>query len=222
MVNIDFSNLRLPNVSRFIKLFMLADLLLLAGWGLVNPVFSIFVIQQISGATLVTVGALSAIYFIPKAILQIPISLFLDSTKGEKDDFYSMIIGLMIISISVFSLMIAKEVWHVYLIELTKAVGFAFYVPPWNAIFSRHLDKDHAVFDWALHSSVAGGSMGIAGFLGGVIAKAAGFNLLFLVVGLMSLLSAGVVLFAPDVILPRKTSSEVKHVPLIVNENKRI
>jgi len=219
-INIDFSNLSFPNVNKFIKLFMFADFLLLAGWGLINPIFALFVIQDISGATLLTVGILSAIYFIPKSIFQIPISLFLDKTRGEEDDFYSLVIGSMIIAGSVFSFMLATEVWHVYLIQFFKAVGFAFYVPPWNAIFSRHLDKNHTAFDWALHSSVAGFSMGVGGFLGGLVANAAGFDVVFLIVGFMALSTAGVILFAPNIILPRKTTAEGRHVPPIIRYDK--
>ena len=56
--------------------------------GIVAPMFAIFVSQKIEGADLTTIGYAVAIYWIAKSILQIPISRYLDRTKGENDDLY--------------------------------------------------------------------------------------------------------------------------------------
>lgn len=180
------------------------------GWGFIDPLFSIFVIKNVTGATLISIGLLATIYWITKGILQIPISLFLDRTDGERDDFYALIFGLMITSVSAFGFILAKEMWQVYLIQFIKAIGFALYIPAWSAIFSRHLDKEHTAFDWAVSSSSVSLGIGAAGFIGGSIASFTGFNFVFLMVGMMGLLSAGLLLFVPDLILPKKTVAEPK------------
>ncbi|MDE2001603.1 MAG: MFS transporter, partial [Patescibacteria group bacterium] len=148
---------------------------------------------------------LATIYWITKGILQIPISYMLDKHEGEKDDFYALVFGLMIIALTAFSFMIAKTITQVYVVQLLKAVGFALYIPAWSSIFSRHLDRNHTALEWAIDSSTVSFGIGIAGFLGGTIASAFGFNILFLMVGIAALISAAVLLFVPDLILPRKT-----------------
>ncbi|MDO8429974.1 MAG: MFS transporter [bacterium] len=196
----------IPSLNRIVRYFIIGDLIMWSGWGLLDPLFSIFVIEKISGATLVSIGLLATIYWVGKGILQIPISLFLDKTDGERDDFYALIFGLMIMSVGAFSLILVDTIWQVYLIQFIKAVGFALYIPAWSAIFSRHLDKDHTAYDWAISSSSVSFGIGAAGFLGGIIASFFGFKLLFLLVGLMGLLSAGMLLLVPDLILPKKSS----------------
>lgn len=195
----------MPSVNRIVRFFILSDLILWSGWGFVDPLFSIFVVREIAGATLVSVGFLATIYWVGKGILQIPISLFLDKTDGERDDFYALVLGLLIIGISAFSFSLSREIWQVYLIQFVKAIGFALYIPAWSAILSRHLDKGHTAFEWALSSSTVSLGIGFAGMAGGSIAATAGFNSLFLFTGLMAILSAAVLLFVPDLILPRKT-----------------
>src|SRR3989338_2460360 len=130
----------MPSLNRVVRYFIIGDFIMWSGWGLLDPLFSIFVIEKISGATLVSIGLLAAIYWVGKGILQIPISLFLDKTDGERDDFYALIFGLMIMSVGAFSLILANTIWQIYLIQSIKAVGFALYIPAWSAIFSRHLD----------------------------------------------------------------------------------
>ena len=201
--NLDF----IPPLNKIVRYFIIGDLIMWSGWGLLDPIFAVFLINNVAGANLITIGFLATVYWFVKVFLQIPISLFLDKTHGERDDFYALIFGLMIIGVSAFSLMLATAIWHVYIIQFLKAIGFSFYIPAWSAIFSRHLDKKHTAFDWAISSSSVSFGIGLAGFLGASLASMFGFKLVFLSVGLVALSSAGLLLFVPDLILPKKTVS---------------
>ncbi len=200
-IKIDFK------VNRVIKYFVLADLALLAGWGLVQPVFSVFVIQKVAGATLVTVGVAAAIYWILKSILQMPVANYLDKTDGETDDFRTLIASLFMAAVASFLYLAVSKPWHLYLVEVVHAIAFALYVPAWSAIFSRHIDKDRVSFEWSFDNTVAGLSAGVSGFLGGVVAGWLGFSGVFILAGVFSMVAAFILLLAPELILPRKTSA---------------
>lgn len=195
-----------PAINRIIKFFIIGDLMMWAGWGFIDPLFSVFVLNDIGGATIISIGLLATIYWVTKSILQIPISIFLDKNEGEKDDFYALIFGLMIIALSSFSFMITQTIGQVYFVQFIKAIGFSLYIPSWSSIFSRHLDKDHTALEWAISSSTVGLGIGAAGFIGSSIASSFGYNFVFLLTGLMALIGAGTLLFVPDLILPRKTT----------------
>ncbi|MBI3589223.1 MAG: MFS transporter [Candidatus Liptonbacteria bacterium] len=214
-INIDLK------VGRVVKYFILADLALLAGWGLVQPVFSIYILDKVEGTTLVTLGMAAAIYWILKSILQLPVANYLDKTDEESDDFRALIISLFIGALAAFSFILVRQIWHLYVVEVIHAIAFALYVPAWSAIFSRHVDKNRVSFDWSLDSTVAGISAGVSGFLGGVIAKTLGFSGVFVLAGAFSLVSAFILLMAPELILPKKTSG-VKflkdHTPTNINK----
>ncbi len=201
-INIDLK------LGRVIKHFILADLFLLAGWGLVQPIFSVYVVDNVEGATLVTVGIAAAIYWILKSILQLPVANFLDKTEGESDDFKALILSLFLGAMAAFSYVLISQPWHLYLVEVLHAIAFALYVPAWSAIFSRHVDKNRVSFDWSLDSTVAGLSAGVSGFLGGVIAAEFGFSGVFILAGALSLVSAFVLLLMPEMIFPKKTVRE--------------
>jgi len=198
-INIDLK----LDINRVVKFFILSDLTFLAGWGLLDPLFAVFVTKNIPGATLATVGIMAGIYWIFKSLLQIPISIFLDKTDGEKDDFYALVSGLLLASLVLFSFMAATEVWHLYLIQVFKALAFALYMPAWTAILSRHLDKDKIAFEWALASTSAGFAIGLTGLIGGWLANL-GFNLIFLLGGFFGLCGAVLLILAPNLIIPSK------------------
>src|SRR5271170_1194810 len=139
-VNIDI------RVSRLVKFFVISDFFLLAGWGFIDPVFSVFIVQKIVGASLITVGIAAAIYWILKSVLQIPIAKYLDDTPGEKEDLVALIGGLLLAGISAMAFSWVHTVAELYLVQAVHAVAFAFYSAAWPAIFSRHLDKDRFAF----------------------------------------------------------------------------
>ncbi|MEK7635912.1 MAG: MFS transporter [Patescibacteria group bacterium] len=196
-------------LNKIIRYLIISDLLLWSGWGVIDPIFSIFVIENIAGATLISVGLLATIYWGVKSIAQIPISIILDKNKGEKDDFYMIIAGMLIAGVSAFSFVFAKELWQVYLIQFFKGLGFALYLPSWMAMFSRHLDKKHAAFDWALNSSSVGIGIGLAGIIGGSIASLFGFKSVFIATSLFAILSAIILLFVRKSIIT-KNGIEIK------------
>src|SRR2546427_332129 len=104
-------------VNRLVKYFILSDLTFLAGWGLLEPIFSVFVVQKIPGANLVTLGILAAIYWVVKSSIQLPLANFFDRTPGEKDDFYGLIAGLFIASFTAFSFTLVNSIASVYLVQ---------------------------------------------------------------------------------------------------------
>jgi MFS family permease len=195
-------------VGKLVKFFILSDLLLLAGWGLMEPVFSIFIVERVAGATLVTVGIAAAIYWLVKSVLQIPIAKYLDKTPGEKDDLYTLIFGLIIAAFAAMSFALVTKIWELYVVQLIHAVGFAFYAAAWPAIFSRHLDKDRISFDWALDSTAVGIAAGASGFLSGLMATWLGFKSVFVCAAIFSLASALILLLTPDLILPKPAPAD--------------
>src|SRR5580704_798708 len=120
-VNIDIK------VGRLVKYFVISDFFLLAGWGFIDPVFSVFIVQKIVGGTLITVGIAAAIYWILKSILQIPIANYLDKTPGEKDDFMALVGGLLLAGFSAASFTLVKTAPELYLVEALHGVAFALY-----------------------------------------------------------------------------------------------
>jgi MFS transporter, DHA1 family, multidrug resistance protein len=194
-------------VGRLVKYFVISDFFLLAGWGLIDPVFSVFIIQRVVGGTLLTVGIAAAIYWIIRSVAQIPIARYLDSIPGEHDDFMALVGGLLLVGVSAIAMCWVTRVWELYAVHAVQAIAFAFYYASWPSIYSRHLDKDSISLDWSLDSAVSGLGAGITGFLGGVIAGTFGYDLVFVGAGIMAFIAAFVLLAVPDLILPKPTTS---------------
>ncbi|MBI2515060.1 MFS transporter [Candidatus Wolfebacteria bacterium] len=206
-------NLENFKINRIAKYLILADLFFLGGWSLIDPIFAIFVIQKIAGATIVTVGIATAITLLTKSIFQIPVAIYLDKKAGEKDDFYALVLGLMLTGLTAILFVLTKNIAVLYLIVFLKGMAFGLYVPSWSAIFSRHLDPDRYAFDWSLDSTTAGLAAGVASFTGGILASVWGFEAVFILTSALSFASAFLLFFVPNLIIPRASSQT----PIIKN-----
>ncbi len=200
-------------ISHVIRTLVLSDFLFNSGFSFFAPIFAIFVTKQIQGGSVEVVGFAAAITQIFKVGLQIPVARFLDKNHGEYDDFYSLVIGSLISSAVPFLYIFASTAMHVYIIQAIYGIGLAMAVPPWFAIFTRHIDKMQENIEWSFESVSIGISGASAAAIGGIIAHKAGFATVFLVGGILSLFGATLVLLIFRDLKARVSRGQVKPAP---------
>ena len=166
-------------VNRVIKYLILSDIAFYTGWGLVTPVFAIFIVDKIQGGNAFIAGVASAVYWVVSSALRVPISLFLDRRAGEKDDYYSLIAGLFIASLAPFGFLFARLPWHIYFLQAIYGLGMAMSLSGWTAIFTRHIDKGREATEWGLNATTLGLGVGISSALGGLLVTKFGFEFVF-------------------------------------------
>lgn len=217
-LNIDLKNIK---INRVIRYFILTDLLLFGGWGFIGPIFAVFILERIAGGSLIVIGAATAIYWITKSVIQIPMAMFLDKHEGERDDFIVLVSSFIIAGFTAMAYLLVKTVPGLFFVTLLQGIAFGFYIPAWTALFSRHLDKEHCSLDWSLDSTALGIATGITALMGGAIASWIGFEAVFILAGILCFTSAVILISVPDLILPRKTTSEgftQDHTPAITGK----
>lgn len=177
-------------VNHVVRTLVLSDFFINAGFSVFAPVFAIFVTKQVEGGTLQMLGFAAAIFQIFKSVLQIPIAKYLDKNHGEYDDFDSMVFGTFLIALVPFLYLFATKASHIYIIQALYGIGAAFAIPPWYAIFSRHLDKMHESVEWSMDSIAIGIAAAGSAALGGIMAQKFGFQFVFLAGGLFAVYGA--------------------------------
>jgi MFS family permease len=189
--------------NKIIKYLIFGDLVFEASWGLISPVFAIFVVEKIVGGNAAVVGLASAIYLVLFAFFRIPFSIYLDKTKGESDDFWSMFFGFFISSLLPFFYIFSKFPWQIYFLQaiygISSSVAFAGYM----SIFTKKIDKGKEATEWGIRASLISLAMGITAALGGFLVTKFGFNFVFILVGIFSLLSSFLILALKNEFLKR-------------------
>ena len=174
-------------INKVIRVLVIGDVMFFSAFGLIGPIFAIFVTNQIAGATIATVGFAATINLLTKALAQMPVARYIDRHKGEKDDFFFMVVGSTLISIVPFIYLFIETPLHLYMAQVILGIGGALTNPGWFAIFTRHIDKGKEGTEWTLENVGIGLVSAGAAALGGIMAERLGFSNLFLIVGILSL-----------------------------------
>lgn len=203
------------SINKIIKLLIGADFLFMTGSGFVAPVLAIFLVQSIEGGSATLAGSAVAIYWITKSVFRVPLAYYLDKTRGEKDDFYTMLVGFFLFTAAHFLYLLANVPLHIYLIQILMGVGGALAFTPWYGFFARHIDRYHENFEWSVEVSLVGFGVAGAGFAAGAIVDAYGFAPLFVISGILSLIGTFLAYFVgkniePDGVEYRSTPPEEK------------
>ena len=190
-------------INKVIKVLIASDFLLQSGWGLIGPIFAIFLTEQIKGGSLEMVGFVAATYWLTKSFVQPFIARFLDIRKGEKDDFKFIISGLYIANLVPLGYLFSTQIFHIFILEFIRGLAMACVVPSWSAIFTRHIDKGREAFSWSIESTAIGLAFGFAAVFGGVIAGILGFKTVFVLVSIFGLIASSVLLLIRNQIFPK-------------------
>ena len=178
----------LKEISPVVRLLTLSDIMIIGGYGFISPIFAVFVTNQIQGGSVETAGIAMAIYAIAQSAFQIPIGILIDKIKGEKDDFFILLLGSVAFSIIPLFYLIIRTPLELYIVQFFYGLATAATLPAWYAIFTRHIDKNHEGIEWGAYRTLIDIGGAISAFGGGYIAYHYSFGPLFLIVSISSLI----------------------------------
>jgi len=191
-------------MNRIIWLLILSDILILSAFGLIGPIFAIFLDTGITGGSITAAGIASSVFFIVKSITQLPLSKMLDN---RKDKLTFLIVGTFLIVVVPFIYVLAPNVNYIYIAEGIYGLGAAMSYPAWFTLFTNHLDKKHQGWEWSVWGTGTGVGAAITAYLGAILAKNFGFNFVFYAVGAVSFIGMMLLFF-----LSKKYLKDVKKI----------
>lgn len=179
----------LSKINNTIKLLIFSDIFLFTGFGLIGPIFAIFIKDNLQGGTIAAAGLASFIFLITKSIIQVPFSKFVDK-HDHKIKF--LIIGTFLIALVPFIYIFATHIYMIFLAQFIYGVAAGFAFPCWFGLFTLNLDKHHESFEWSIYGALVSVGAAISAAVGGFIAQYVGFKITFLIGGAMSLIGCGI------------------------------
>jgi MFS family permease len=177
-------------VNKVIRFFVLSDFTILFAFGVLSPIFAVFLTDNIQSGNVEVVGFAATVMLLFRSAVQIPVAVLMDKIAGEKDDFWLCFGGTLGFSFIPIAYIFARSPAQIYVIQAVYGVFLGITYPSWSAIFTRHIDHHEEGFEWALYTTVTGVGMAAAAAVGGVVAATLGFDVLFIGISVLSLLGS--------------------------------
>lgn len=151
---------------------------------MLGPLFAVFT-ERIGGDVFDITWAW-ATYLMVTGILYIVVGKIID---GKDSKAKVMVIGYALNALVTFGYLFVSTRWHLLLVQVGLGVAAALASPAWNALYAKHKDKKHDVFEWGLAGGEANIITGIAIIIGGLVVSYFSFAALFVAIGIIQVIA---------------------------------
>jgi len=195
-------------LNKIVKYLVFSDLIFYSGWGLISPIFAIFIVNNISGGSAFVAGMAAAINLIVRSILRIPFGICSD--KSEKTAYNFMFWGLLFAALIPIGYVFSSNFFHIYILQAILGASLAMSTAGWTRLFSRHMDSGKESTEWGVDAVAVGLGPGIAAALGGFAITYFSFAKVFFIVAICGVIGALLLLIIKkDVLGNHKHNSQV-------------
>src|SRR3989338_8634748 len=173
-------------MNKRLLLLILSDVLILSSFGLIGPIFALFITDNLEGGSIVAAGLSTTIFLVVKSTVQLPLSRFF--IDKEKHKTRSLLLGTLLIIAVPFIYIFATSVTLIFVAQAIYRLGAALAYPAWFSLFTTYIDSKHKGFEYTLWSTGVGVGSAITAYIGAEVAVFLGFKYLFFLVGAIALL----------------------------------
>lgn len=189
-------------INKIIRYLVLSDLIFYTGWGLISPIFAIFILDSIIGGTAFVVGLAAGINLITRSVLRIPFGMYAD--KSQKISYYLMFYGLLISALVPIGYIYSIVPGHLYILQGILGAGLAMSTAGWTCLYSRRMDRGKESTEWGIDAVAVGIGPGIAAISGGLALTYFSFKEVFIGVTIFGLIGTFALLVIKKDILKKR------------------
>ena len=93
------------------------------------------------------------------------------------------------------------SIWFLFVVQIIIGFGEAIYSPAFDALYSKHIDHHKAGLEWGAWETMNYFIYAIGAIIGGVLVSYFGFNMIFIIMMIISASSALYIFFLPRKLL---------------------
>jgi len=143
-------------------------------WGtfmILSALTGLYLAQKLGQNAIQFVGIGTAIYFLTRAIFQIPLGRITDKYKNDKDEILILFVGILLMGVPfIFYPYISLPI-HFYLLQFVFGIGVAFNVTNWRKLFALNVDGGREGRQYALYETIVSACTAVLSIVGGIIAN---------------------------------------------------
>ncbi len=178
-----------------VRVLIVSDVIFLTGVGLLGPIFALFVVDFIEGGSAAVAGLAAAIYLLTKSLLQIPLASLMDRIKGERDDYWFLLLGSLVAAIVPLAYLVIKTPLQLYAVQFVYGAMMAMAFPSFMAIYTRHISRNKEGVAWGVYFTATDLAAALAATAGGILADTIGFRPLIVMASFLGIVGTVLIYF---------------------------
>lgn len=185
-----------PRLNRGLKALLLISGAFMFAFGMFGPIYAIFV-EEIGGGITVASNAWAVFLAVAGALTFVAGKVESKFKETELAIMWSQ----YVIGIAYIIYYFTDTVTMLYLAQVFLGIGDAIFWPAFHALYGKHVDGHKSTEQWALYDGLAYVVPAVAAALGGWLVKWYGFDMIFLIMAILSFANGVFILFLPRKVL---------------------
>lgn len=179
-----------------LKILLVTNSLVLLAGAMLGPIYALYV-EKVGGDLLDAslAGGILA--------LAAGITVFLSGKWSDrvKENELVVVVGYLAIGVGFLLYIIVDSIFTLLLVQVLIGLGEAIYSPAFDAVYSRHLEKNKSGTQWGMWESMNYFTYAFGAITGGLVVSYFGFNIMFLLMAGMCFGSAIYIYLLPRKVL---------------------
>ncbi len=164
------------------KILLMGSFFFMFAGGMFGPIYAVFV--ENIGGDLLTAGSAYAAFSISAGVLMFFISRWEDHVKHQEK---LIILGYGLSCVGFLGYLLIQNPIHLFIVQIIFGIGEAVNSPAYDGMYSRLLERGKFASEWGMWESMQYIVISVAALVGGYLASAFGFKLIFVLMFILSL-----------------------------------
>lgn len=182
--------------NKAIRTLLLTNALILVAGAMLGPIYALFV-EEIGGSLLDASYAFG-VFSLVAGVASLIAGHYSDQLKENE---LIVILGYAVMGVGFWGYTLVSSILSLLVVQVVIGLGQAIYAPAFDAIYSRHIDGHRFGREWGAWEAAAHFTTGLGAVIGGLLVVNFGFNVIFVIMGLLCFASAIYLFFLPRSVL---------------------
>lgn len=162
---------KLKNLNKVIILLTITDIFTWGPYLIISALTGVYLSTKLGENIVEFIGIGTSIYFLTRAILQIPIGLFNDNNHHDKDEILMLTIGVLLMGSTFLFYPLIESPYHYYILQFIFGLGASLNVTNWRKLFALNIKKGQEGLSYGVYDTAISLSTALLSTLVGIIAN---------------------------------------------------
>lgn len=157
--------------NKVVLFLTMADVFVWGPFFIISALSGIYLAGKLGAGTIELVGVGTAIYFLTRAITQLPIGYITDKIKKDKDEIIILIIGILLMGLPYIFYPLISQSMHYFILQFVFGVGVSLNLANWRKLFAMNIDSGKEGRQYSFYETIVSLSTVILSTTVGLIAN---------------------------------------------------
>ena len=196
--------------NKVVLFLTMADVFVWGPFFIISALSGIYLSNKLGTGTIEFVGVGTAIYFLTRAITQLPIGYITDKIKKDKDEIIILIAGIILMGFPYILYPLISTPMHYYILQFVFGLGVSLNIANWRKLFAMNIDSGREGRQYSFYETIVSLSTVILSVAVGLIANMGDmyFDLVMIASGI--LMMAGSIWVVLIFKFPKRKTNHIK------------